>query len=56
MGADTVDAVFEHLDRFNATIGPELYPKVIDTGSPYVASSLGEKINASNVEAAQKGS
>lgn len=31
MGADAVDAVFEHVARFNGQVGPELYPQVINT-------------------------
>ncbi|WP_318571175.1 ATP-dependent DNA helicase [Salinigranum marinum] len=31
MGSRAVDAVFEHVARFNRTIGPDLYPKVVDT-------------------------
>jgi hypothetical protein len=31
MGRAAVGAIFEHVARFNAQIGPELYPQVIDT-------------------------
>lgn len=31
MGRDAVDAVFEHVKRFNAQIGPDLYPQIVDT-------------------------
>ncbi|MFC4440485.1 MULTISPECIES: ATP-dependent DNA helicase [Natrialbaceae] len=31
MGTAAVDAVFEHVARFNRRIGPDLYPKIIDT-------------------------
>lgn len=31
MGRDAVDAIFEHIARFNATVGPDLYSQIIDT-------------------------
>nr|WP_254283032.1 ATP-dependent DNA helicase [Halomicroarcula limicola] len=31
MGQDAVNAVFQHVKRFNAQIGPDLYPQVINT-------------------------
>jgi superfamily I DNA/RNA helicase len=31
IGKDAIDAVFEHVARFNRTVGPNLYPHVVDT-------------------------
>jgi DNA helicase-2/ATP-dependent DNA helicase PcrA len=31
MGRDAVDSVFRHVERFNETVGPTLYPNVVDT-------------------------
>lgn len=31
MSPQAIDAIYEHIRRFNATVGPELYPRVKDT-------------------------
>jgi len=31
LGNDAVDAVFDHLERFNRCVGPTLYPDIVDT-------------------------
>ncbi|MCO8268618.1 ATP-dependent helicase [Haloferax sp. AB510] len=31
MSNDAIESVFEHVARFNETVGPSLYPKVVDT-------------------------